>query len=73
MRVANLAEVKNSLSRYVAQVRRGGTVRILVRGVPVADLVPVESRDESGAGDAELAELERLSLACSTTGSTMIG
>ena len=63
MRVAKLADVKNGLSRYVAQVRRGATVRILVRGVPAADLVPVESRDESGAGNAELAELEKLGLA----------
>jgi prevent-host-death family protein len=60
MRIANLADVKNSLSRYVAQVRRGSTVRILVRGVPAADLVPVESRGEAGADDAELADLEKL-------------
>ena len=43
MKVANLADVKNDLSRFVAQVRRGGRVRILVRGVPAADLVPVGS------------------------------
>jgi prevent-host-death family protein len=63
MRIANLSQVKNDLSRYVAQVRRGGTVRILVRGVPVADLIPIESGGEKGADDAELAELEKLGLA----------
>jgi prevent-host-death family protein len=60
MRVANLAEVKNDLSRVVAQVRRGARVRILVRGVPAADLVPVDT--PGNAGDESLAELERLGL-----------
>jgi prevent-host-death family protein len=63
MRVAKLSDVKNDLSWYVAQVRRGGSVRILVRGVPVADLVPIVSGAEQGADDAELAELEKLGLA----------
>jgi prevent-host-death family protein len=62
MRIANLSDVKNDLSRYVAQVRRGNTVRILLRGVPVADLVPVESRGDEEPGDAELGELEKLGL-----------
>jgi prevent-host-death family protein len=63
MRVANLADVKNDLSRYVAKVRRGTSVRILVRGIPVADLIPVEGRGGEGSDDAELAELEKLGLA----------
>jgi prevent-host-death family protein len=63
MQIANLSDVKNDLSRYVAQVRRGGSVRILVRGVPVADLVPIEQGSERGSEDAQLAELERLGLA----------
>ena len=59
MKVANLADVKNDLSRYVAQVRRGARVRILVRGVPAADLVPVEgARDARASDEAELIELE---------------
>lgn len=63
MRMANLADVKNDLSRFVAQVRRGGRVRILVRGVPAADLVPVErAAGTTQADDAELDELERLGL-----------
>ncbi|MCI0574550.1 MAG: type II toxin-antitoxin system prevent-host-death family antitoxin [Myxococcaceae bacterium] len=60
MKVANLSDVKNDLSRYVAQVRRGERVRILVRGVAVADLVPVEKAGgEVGWGESELRELER--------------
>ena len=63
MRVANLADVKNDLSRFVALVRRGGRVRILVRGVPAADLVPVQSAPGAAdADDAELNELEALGL-----------
>lgn len=62
MKVANLTEVKDELSRYVDFVRRGERVRILVRGTPVADLVPVgEQAEEPGEGwtDEELSDLER--------------
>ena len=63
MQVANLAAFKNDLSRYVAQVRRGARVRILIRGIPVADLVPIENTAGSrGADEAELAELARLGI-----------
>jgi prevent-host-death family protein len=63
MKVAKLADVKNDLSRYVAQVRRGARVRILVRGVPAADLVPIETHASASEGDDhELDELERLGL-----------
>lgn len=62
MKVANLTDVKNDLSRYVEQVRRGARVRILVRGVPVADIIPVapSSDQESGSfSGEELADLEK--------------
>jgi antitoxin (DNA-binding transcriptional repressor) of toxin-antitoxin stability system len=61
VKVANLAKAKDDLSRYVAYVRRGGRVRIFVRGVAAADLVPVEN-EESIDDEAELAELERLGI-----------
>jgi prevent-host-death family protein len=70
MKMASLTDVKNDLSRYVEQVRRGGRVRILVRGVPVADLVPAGSgapRDASQE-DAELADLERRGIVRRGTG-----
>jgi prevent-host-death family protein len=58
MKVANLARAKNELSRYVDYVRRGGRVRILVRGVPAAEIVPITiSRDDDDEPD--LLELER--------------
>jgi antitoxin (DNA-binding transcriptional repressor) of toxin-antitoxin stability system len=61
MKVARLSKVKDELSRYVDYVRHGGRVRVLVRGVPAADLVPVFTRpaDQRGSPDAALAELER--------------
>jgi prevent-host-death family protein len=58
MKVANLARAKDDLSRYVEYVRRGGRVRILVRGVPAADLVPVAGGGEPDE-EADLRELER--------------
>jgi prevent-host-death family protein len=62
VKVANLTDVKDELSRYVEYVRRGERVRILVRGTPVADLVPVSEQAE-GPGeewtDEELSDLER--------------
>jgi prevent-host-death family protein len=60
MRVANLSDVKNDLSRYVDHVKRGGRVRILVRGLPAADIVPVE--DEPAGWSAEEDDLERRGL-----------
>jgi prevent-host-death family protein len=65
VKVANLTEVKDELSRYVEYVRRGERVRILIRGTPVADLVPVgeqaEEAEEPGEGwtNEELSDLER--------------
>lgn len=58
MKTASLSKVKNELSKYVEQARRGEPVRILLRGVPVADLVPVAVGDES-ADEARLHDLER--------------
>jgi antitoxin (DNA-binding transcriptional repressor) of toxin-antitoxin stability system len=54
MKVANLSEVKDQLSAYVELVKNGESVRILVRGVPAADLVPV-----SPGTDERFADLER--------------
>lgn len=53
MTVASISELKANLSRYVDEVRRGGEVQVLDRGMPVARLVP------AGAGNDPKA-LERL-------------
>jgi prevent-host-death family protein len=58
MKIANLARAKNDLSRYVEYVRRGGRVRILVSGVPAADLVPIAAAND-GTDTEELSALER--------------
>ena len=60
MKIANLARAKDDLSRYVAYVRRGGRVRILVSGVPAADLVPITpAMAHDAALEEDLAGLER--------------
>ena len=60
MRAEKLSVVKNQLSRFVDQVRRGERIRILLRGVPVADLVPInESSVRDGELGRRLADLER--------------
>ena len=40
---ASISELKANLSKYVREVRRGGEVQILDRGVPVARLVGVST------------------------------
>ncbi|HUP49307.1 MAG TPA: type II toxin-antitoxin system prevent-host-death family antitoxin [Thermoanaerobaculia bacterium] len=46
----SISELKANLSRYLREVRRGGEVEILERGVPIARLVALEpgpsSQDE---------------------------
>jgi len=59
MAVAKLSDVKNDLSRYVARVRRGERVRILIRGVPVAEIIPIEAATEQTDDEAQLRDLER--------------
>jgi prevent-host-death family protein len=61
MAVAKLSDVKNDLSRFVARVRRGERVRILVRGVAVAEIVPIEApnKADDAADEARLGNLER--------------
>lgn len=59
MKVANLSRAKDELSRYVAYVRKGGRVRIMVSGVPAADIVPVTGSTDGVAADEDLTDLER--------------
>ena len=62
MKSAKISELKNNLSRFLAYVRRGGTVRVYDRDVPVADLTPCRSLAESTDADAALAALQRAGL-----------
>lgn len=56
MHTTNLTDAKNRLSELVERARAGDRVRILVRGVPAADLVAVPA---AAADDERLAGLER--------------
>ncbi len=63
MREANIAQLKNNLSRYLALVRQGESVRILDRHVPVAQIVPIgHATGGRPAGAEALAEMERKGL-----------
>lgn len=54
---AGVAELKASLSEYLARVKAGGEVVVTERGRPVARIVPV--RLEEGAEWERLREMER--------------
>jgi prevent-host-death family protein len=41
MKVANIAQLKNRLSEYLAAVRLGEIVEVRKRNVPIAQLIPV--------------------------------
>ena len=43
MSTVSISELKANLSRYVREVRRGGEVEVLDRGVPVARIVAAPS------------------------------
>ena len=48
MSTVSISELKANLSRYLREVRRGGEVQVLDRGVPVARLVPAVAGDDQG-------------------------
>lgn len=50
MKTVSVSDLKASLSRYLREVRRGGEVQILRRGVPVARLTAIspQAKDEDG-------------------------
>lgn len=62
MKTTKISELKNNLSRFLAYVRRGGTVRVFDRDVPIADLTPCGAKateDSTDPAQALLAALER--------------
>ncbi len=63
MKRAKIADLKNNLSRYLDHVRHGGTVLVLDRDRPIAEIVPLrEEASNAAADDAQLLHLERLGL-----------
>src|SRR5689334_10605795 len=61
MKIVRIAEAKTELSQHLEYVKRGGTIRIVDRGRPIADLVPIQV-DNDGDDDAALARLEERGL-----------
>ncbi len=63
MKKARIAELKNNLSRYLDHVRGGGSVLVLDRDQPVAQILPLQSTVKGARGHEErLARLERRGL-----------
>jgi len=58
VKTAKISELKNNLSRFLAYVRRGGTVRVFDRDTPVADLTPCLPTGTDHDSE-DLAQLER--------------
>jgi antitoxin (DNA-binding transcriptional repressor) of toxin-antitoxin stability system len=61
MKVVRLAEAKRELAHHLEYVKRGGTIRIVDRDRPVADLVPIQAANDDD-DDALLARLEKRGL-----------
>lgn len=57
MKSARVSELKASLSRYLARVKRGEEVVVTERGHPIAKLVPVTA--DALGGEPRLSALER--------------
>lgn len=53
-----IAEAKKALAHHLEYVKRGGTIRIVDRDRPIADLVPIQADGD----DALLARLEKRGL-----------
>lgn len=63
MKKAKIAELKNNLSRYLDYVRGGGSVLVLDREQPVAEIIPLREKEGSRESrNARLLHLERRGL-----------
>ena len=54
MKTTNIAELKNHLSVYLAEVKRGGEVLVSDRNVPFAKIVPLRNTDDYDAEELAL-------------------
>lgn len=54
MKTTGVADLKARLSLYLAAVKSGDEVLVTERGVPVARIVPLPSRDTVGMGWVDL-------------------
>ncbi|HVR29878.1 MAG TPA: type II toxin-antitoxin system prevent-host-death family antitoxin [Thermoanaerobaculia bacterium] len=63
----SVSDLKAQLSRYLREVRRGGEVEVLDRGVPVARLIGIAELDQQG-GDERRERLVRSGVVRAGTG-----
>ena len=61
MKSTKIAELKNNLSRYLDYVKAGGTVMVLERDRPIAQIVSLSgpAARHAGRDDVRLTRLER--------------
>ncbi len=62
MKTANIAQLKNGLSAYLAEVKRGGQVLVSERNVPFAKIVPLDHTNDYDAEELELVAKGLMSL-----------
>jgi prevent-host-death family protein len=62
MKTANIAELKNNLSAYLSEVKRGREVLVSERNVPFAKIVPLSHTEEYEAEELELVAKGLISL-----------
>lgn len=62
MRSASIAELKNRLSSYLNDVRRGEEVLIRDRNLPIAKIIPLPSAGDDDAEETALAAAGKLRL-----------
>lgn len=60
VRTASIADLKNRLSAYLSEVRRGEEILIRDRNLPIAKIVPLSSAGDHDAEEAALAAAGKL-------------
>ena len=55
MRTTNIAELKNNLSNFLADVKRGEEILISDRNKPIAKIVPLQNTSDFSAEELALA------------------
>ncbi len=62
-RAVSIAELKDKLSAYLAEVRRGEEILVRDRSIPIAKIVPLEQFPSGNSEDLALAGEGKLRLA----------
>jgi len=68
MKAVSVSELKAHLSKYLREVRRGGEIQVLERGVPVARLTRLPPSADPGDDDAARERLIRAGVLRAGTG-----